>query len=301
MQKKKLNLSFSKEVLEAKSLGKKIVGLESTVLTHGLKWPDNYNIYKRMSSRVRECGAVPACLAVIEGTVKIGLSELEAQLLCEKTSSTFKTSSFDLAFMVSQKKTAGTTVAASLYLAKLAEIEVLATGGIGGVHRGFCESFDISQDLQSLKSSSSILVCSGAKSILDLKATVEALETYGVLSVGYNCQEFPAFYSQKSGIKLSYSVSQPQELWNIFKHMDKGSLLVLNPVAKEFEVASHLVEDHVKEALFEAQKKKVCGKALTPFLLSFLNKACGQKLLSANLALLEGNARLAGEIACQKV
>ena len=293
-------LSFSLEVLEARKKSKPIVSLESTVLTHGLSWPHNYELYKDLDEIIRSYGAIPACIAVMDGQVKVGLSHEEVKILSQKGPSLYKVSSYDLPFVLAQKKSAGTTVAATLALSEKAEILVVATGGIGGVHRNFSKLPDVSHDLESLCRYSCLLVCAGAKSILDLEATWETLETKGVLSVGFNCDEFPAFYSQKSGIKLNYRVDDCRSLWKIYEKMEKGCLLVLNPIAKKDSIAKEEVDLYVEQALLKAHEEKIRGKNLTPFLLAYLNQCFGAKLLAANLALLRQNVELAAKIACQR-
>lgn len=285
------------EVREALEEGSPLVALESALISHGLPYPKNVETAQAMEEIVREGGAIPATIGIIGGRPKVGLSREEMERLA-RGGGVRKVSLWDLPTAVARGWDGGTTVSASLYLAHEAGIRVLATGGIGGVHRG--KGWDISADLFALARIPLVVVCSGAKAILDLPATLERLETSGVPVIGYGTDEFPAFYSRSSGLPLEQRVDTPQEVAEIVRARDElglsTAILVVVPVPKEDEVPRSLVEEALAKAL-EMAAKNVRGAALTPFLLGRLNELTQGATLRANIALLKDNARVAARVA----
>jgi pseudouridylate synthase len=289
---------FSTEVTRAKRLTLPIVALESTVITHGLPRPQNLTLAHDMERAIREEGATPATVAFLDGTLHVGLNEPELERLANE-SEPYKIGPRDFASVMVKEASGGTTVAGTMLACKRAEIKVFATGGIGGVHRE--SSFDISADLQALATTPMIVVCAGAKAILDLPATLEYLETMGVPVVGYNTDKFPAFYSPESGLDVSINLSTAQEVIEFAKaHWEAGmqsAVLVTNPVPVGDAIPKSEIEPHIEQASKDAQKKKISGKELTPFLLQRINELTQGKSMRANLSLLLNNARLAAQIA----
>lgn len=285
------------EVTEALRLGKAVVALESTVISHGLPYPENLDLAKDMESAVRTGGAVPATTAVIDGKVRVGLDDAGLETLA-RGKALRKISVRDFGPAVAQQASGGTTVAGTLVIAEQAGIKIFATGGIGGVHRD--APFDISTDLGQLAKSKVVVVCAGAKAILDLPATLEQLETLGVPVIGYRTDEFPAFYSRHSGLSVSARANSPQEAAEIAEahwQMGGGGLLVTVPLPEQDAIPAKEIEAHIQEALDEAAAQGIRGQAVTPFLLSRVSQLSGGKSLSANLALLLNNARTAAAIA----
>lgn len=277
--------------------GQPVVALESTVISHGLPYPENLQLAKEMEKIIADGNARPATTAVIEGQVRVGLNAEDMEILAQGESLR-KISVRDFAPAIAQKASGGTTVAGTLVVAERVGIKIFATGGIGGVHRG--TPFDISTDLEQLAKSKVIVVCAGAKSILDLPATLEKLETLGVPVLGYQTSEFPAFYSPESGLKVSARVESPKEAAEIAQaHWDigGGGLLVAVPIPKEEAIPYEEMESFINQALSEAQKRHIQGQAVTPFLLQRVSELSKGKSLKANLALLKNNARAAAEIA----
>lgn len=283
---------------EAKMALKRLVALESALISHGLPYPENLETAQAMEEIVREGGAIPATIGIIGGRPKVGLSREEMERL-GRGSGVRKVSLRDLPVVVARRWDGGTTVSATLYLAHKAGIRVLATGGIGGVHRG--EGWDLSADLFALAQIPLIVVCSGAKAILDLPATLEWLETSGVPVIGYGTDEFPAFYSRSSGLPLEQRVDTPQEAAEIARARDElglsSAILLVVPVPEKDEVPSSLVEKALARALGMAEVQGVRGAALTPFLLGQLNELTQGATLEANIALLKNNARAAAGVA----
>lgn len=283
---------------EAKVALKRLVALESALISHGLPYPENMETAQAMEEIVREGGAIPATIGIIGGRPKVGLSREEVERL-GRGSGVRKVSLRDLPVVVARRWDGGTTVSATLYLAHKAGIRVLATGGIGGVHRG--EGWDLSADLFALAQIPLIVVCSGAKAILDLPATLEWLETSGVPVIGYGTDEFPAFYSRSSGLPLEQRVDTPQEAAEIARARDElglsTAILLVVPVPEKDEVPSSLVEEALAKALEMAEAQDVRGAALTPFLLGQLNELTQGATLEANIALLKNNARAAAGVA----
>jgi len=289
---------ISSEVADALLAGKPIVALESTVISHGLPRPTNLETAYRLESIVREVGAVPATIGIIAGRLIVGLNNDQVQLLAE-ASDIKKISTRDIPIAVSQNWHGATTVASTCWIAHRAGIKVFATGGIGGVHRGSLP--DISADLPELARTPIIIVCSGAKIVLDLPATREWLETHAVTVVGYQCDEMPAFYSRTSGLPIDARVDSPAEIARLFKAQRdlniSSALLVTVPVPKDFEVPSEQLQRVLNEALEDAERNGIAGRDLTPFLLSHMARRSEGSTLRANIALLENNARIAASIA----
>ena len=291
------HFQLSTEIARALKLGSPIVALESTVITHGLPHPQNLNLARDMEKQVRDAGSIPATVALLDGKVRLGLSDVELVRLSESESK-LKVSHRDFATAIVKKKDGGTTVAGTMLAAQMSGIKVFATGGIGGVHKE--SPFDISTDLKALAETPMIVVCAGAKAILDLPATLEYLETMGVPVVGYQTDEFPAFYSRESGLNVSARLDSPKEIAEFAKaHWSMGlrsAILVTNPVPETDSIPKSEMEPFIAKASVEAMEKEIHGQALTPFLLSRISELTGGRSLKANLALLLNNARLAGEI-----
>lgn len=291
------NYSIDPQVQNALLAGTPVVALESTVITHGLPYPENLALAKDMEAVVRGQEALPATIAVINGTIRVGLDQTALQLLA-KTENLRKISVRDYAPAIAQQASGGTTVAGTLVAAEKVGIRIFATGGIGGVHRD--APFDVSTDLQQLTSSPVIVVCAGAKAILDLPATLEQLETFGVPVIGYRTDEFPAFYSRESGLPVSARAETPEEIAAIAKAhwqiIGKSGVLVVVPPPVESAIPAAEIETHIKQALNEAQEQNITGQAVTPFLLARVSQLSGGASLNANLALLKNNARIAAQI-----
>lgn len=288
----------SSEVSAALAANQPVVALESTVIAHGLPRPNNYETARRLEQIVREGDAVPATIAILEGELTAGLTETETKFIAE-AEDIKKVSIRDLAIAVAQKWNAATTVASTSWIAHRAGIKVFATGGIGGVHRGSLP--DISGDLPALATTPIVVVCSGAKIVLDLPATREWLETYGITVVGYQCDEMPAFYSRSSGLPIDVRADSPADVASIF-HAQRSlglesALLVTVPVPPEFEIPIDELNETLAAALDEGERQAIGGRELTPFLLSAMAQASHGATLKANIALLENNARVAAAIA----
>jgi len=279
-----------------------VVALESTVIAHGLPRPENLQTARRLQELISEGGAVPATIGVVDGQLSVGLSDDQIQLLAQQNNIR-KISTRDIPVAVAGGWNGATTVASTIWIAHRAGIRVFATGGIGGVHRGPLP--DVSADLPELARTPIIVVCSGAKIVLDLPATREWLETYAVTVVGYQCDELPAFYSRGSGLSVDARVESPAEVANIFRTQRalgiESALVVVVPVPARFEVAAEELQTVLTTALEDAEWKGIAGPALTPFLLSQMAERSGGATLQANIALLENNARVAAEIAREVV
>lgn len=286
------------EVKQALSRKEAVVALESTVITHGLPYPTNLNTALAMEAAVRAANAVPATIALMEGMIRVGLSEDELTTLASWDTA-IKVSVRDIAGVISKKMTGGTTVAATMAAAMMANIRVFATGGIGGVHRD--SVFDISADLPMLAKTPMLVICSGAKSILDLPATREYLETQAIPVIGYQTDALPAFFSTDSGLKVDYRMDDPGEIASFARtHWALGfssAVLVTVPPPQEMAIDSAEIDRAISSALLEAKREKVSGSAVTPYLLKKVNEATQAKSMVVNTALLENNARIAGEIA----
>jgi len=290
-------LEIRSEVQNALDANSPLVALESALISHGLPYPQSLETAQALEQTAREHGAVPATIAVIEGKIRVELTEWELERLA-KGKDVRKISRRDLPIVVAQKMNGATTVAATMYVAALAGIEVLATGGIGGVHR---LATDISADLPELAQTRVAVVCSGAKSILDLPLTLEWLETHGVPVLGYGTDEFPAFYSRESGLPVDARVDTPEEAARIIRTKWalglEGGVLVTVPVPEEAELPRELAEKAIERALAAAEEQGVTGKALTPFLLGQIARITEGRSLAANIALLKNNAAVAARIA----
>lgn len=288
----------SNEVKRAMNISLPIVALESTVLTHGLPRPHNIQLAHDMERAVREQGATPATIGFLDGYLHIGLSEAELDRLANEREP-YKVGPRDFAAVITQEACGGTTVAGTMLACKQANLKVFATGGIGGVH--LMSIFDISADLQALATIPMIVVCAGAKAILDLAATLEYLETMSVPVIGYGTDEFPAFYSRASKLDVSLRLDTPQEVVEFAKaHWSTGmqsAVLVANPIPEAEAIPSEDIEPIIKQASREANEKKIHGQELTPFLLQRINELTQGKSMQANLALLKNNARLAAQVA----
>ncbi len=289
---------FSDEVTAALEDKKPIVALESTVIAHGLPFPQNIETANSLEKQVRENGAIPATIAVFDGEFCVGLNQTQIERLADDKNIR-KISRRDLPIAVAKKLNCATTVATTAFIAHLAGIKVFATGGIGGVHRGF--DWDISADLPELANTPITVVCSGAKIVLDLPATREWLETHGVSILGWQCDELPAFYSRTSGLAIDERVENASEVASIIKARDdlklQNAILLTVPVPPEFEIERATLEIILADALKLAAEQKVLGKEITPFLLSQMSSKSGGKTLKANIALLENNARIAAKVA----
>ena len=295
-------LDFSPEVAEARSSKRPIVALESTIITHGMPYPRNVETALFVEEAAREMGAVPATIAVIDGRFRVGLEGHEIERLGELTGGVVKASRRDLALVAARKGSAGTTVAATMFIAGLAGLEVFATGGIGGVHRGAEETFDISADLVELARTRVAVVCAGAKSILDIEKTLEYLETQGVAIVGYRCDEFPAFYARSSGFRLEHRCDGLHDLARMIRlqrDIGPGGLLIANPIPQDHALEQAAIEERIAEAVAEAKAQGVGKKEATPFLLRRVFELTGGQSLEANIALIKNNAMLAAQTAVE--
>jgi pseudouridylate synthase len=293
-------LEYSEEVLEAKESGKPIVALESTIISHGMPYPQNVHTAREVEEIIRDSGAVPATIAILAGKIKIGLSDAELEYL-GRSKNVEKTSRRDLPYLLAAKKDGATTVAATMICAQLAGIEVFVTGGIGGVHREAEATMDISADLQELANTNVAVVCAGAKSILDLGLTLEYLETYGVPVVGFGTETLPAFYTRTSPYKVNFRLDSAEEVANMIRTkwslgLD-GGIVVANPIPEEHALEESLMNHVIEKALQEAKEKQTEGKQVTPFLLAKVKELTDGKSLDANIALIKNNARVGAAIA----
>lgn len=287
-------------VAAALAAGKPVVALESTIITHGMPYPDNAAMAARVEEIIAEEGAVPATIGVIDGRLKIGLSDAEREALA-KTSGAMKLSRADLAFAIAERRTGGTTVAATMIAAALAGIEVFATGGIGGVHKGAETSFDISADLDELARTGVIVVSAGAKAILDIEKTLEVLETRGVPVIAYRSDVMPAFWSRRSPYPAPLRLDEADAIAGFFSTRKElglgGGMLVANPVGEADEIPAEVMAGYIEAAQAAAVEQRVSGKAVTPFLLAKILELTSGASLKTNIALVENNARLAARIA----
>jgi pseudouridine-5'-phosphate glycosidase len=291
---------ISTEIMQARSLDMPLVALESAVITHGLPYPENVTLARQVEDEVRANNALPATIAILNGKVCVGLGQSELERLATE-SNPRKVSKRDITIALARRENGGTTVAATLFLANSLEIKVFATGGIGGVHRN--APFDISADLPELSHTPMIVVCAGAKAILDLPATLEYLETMSVPVIGYQTDEFPAFYSRSSGLRVNATVSSPAEVVYMARnHIEMGltsAILVCVPPPAEDALPRQEAEVVIRQATEEAERQNIRGAALTPFLLKRVNQLTQGASLRANLSLLRNNARVAAQIAYQ--
>ena len=295
-----LKLKYSNEVESAKKKLKPVLALESTIIAHGMPFPQNLDFASEAESTCRSQGVTPATVAIIDGTVCVGLEKEELDLI-SRSKDIKKVSMRELGLAVSLGWSGATTVSSTMHIAKRANIEVFATGGIGGVHRGVGQSFDISQDLAALSRISMVVVSAGAKSILDLPKTVELLETLGVCMVGFKTSEFPSFYSRRSEIKSVTKVNSVEKISEVFLNNrfleTLGAMLVLNPAPAESEIALEIMDPIIHSAVTELNKRNVKGKMVTPFLLSYIHRKTKGKTLDVNISLALNNVQLGAKIA----
>jgi len=300
-------LSISQEVQEALNAGKPVVALESTIISHGMPYPQNVETALRVEQTIRDNGAVPATIAIIGGKLKAGCTPDEIEYLGKKGPAVIKASRRDLPVLLARKQDGATTVTTTMIIAALAGIKVFATGGIGGVHRGAQQTFDISADLEELAQTPVMVICAGAKSILDLGLTLEYLETKGVPVIGYGTDELPAFYTQHSGFDVDYRIDTPEELAAVFRAKLEcglqGGMLVTNPIPEEYSMPKEVIDCAIEHAIHDMEKAGVHGKQCTPFLLAKVKDLTGGDSLAANIQLVLNNARLAAQTAralCEK-
>jgi pseudouridine-5'-phosphate glycosidase len=295
-------LDLSDDVAAALAERRPVVALESTIITHGMPYPQNLETAKMLENAVRSQGATPATIAVIDGRFKVGLSAAQFEALSRLSGGVVKASRRDLAAVATRHGAAGTTVAATMYIAELAGIEIFATGGIGGVHRGAEETFDISADLVELARTKVAVVCAGAKSILDIDKTLEYLESQGVAICGYRCDEFPAFYARSSGVRLDHRCDGLRDLARFIRmqrEIGPGGLLIANPIPEKNALDPGAIEARIAEAVAEAKVQGVAKKDVTPFLLGRIVELTEGRSLQANMALVENNAILAAQVAVE--
>jgi pseudouridine-5'-phosphate glycosidase len=294
-------LKINPEVKKALKNNFPVVALESTIISHGMPYPQNKETALQVEQIVKDNGAIPATIALIDGKIKVGLTENEIDYLAKSGTKIVKASRRDLPYLLSQKIDGATTVASTMIAANLAGIRVFATGGIGGVHRGASQSFDISADLQELANTNVAVVCAGIKAILDLGLTLEYLETFGIPVIGYRTEELPAFYTQKSGFKVNYRLDSTSEIakllktkWNLNL---KGGAIICNPIPKEKQLDFDVMKNAIDKALIEEKELNIKGKDSTPFLLGKVKELTDGLSLDANIALVYNNAKLAAQIA----
>ncbi len=294
------NITFSKEVQEAQQKGTPIVALESTILSHGMPYPQNLSMAKNVEDIIRKEGVIPATVGIINGKIKIGLEKDELEYFATQKD-IIKCSRRDFPYILSKKLNGATTVSGTMFACSLAGIKVFVTGGIGGVHRGHDKALDISADLTELANTDVAVVCAGVKSILDIKNTLEVLETFGVPVITYRSKEFPAFYCRESGEKSEYTLETPQEIAELIKvkwEMKlKGGVVIGNPIPKDFEMPKDEINKVIEVALKEAQTLNIQGKEITPFLLKKIKDETKGISLKSNIALVESNALLGAQIA----
>ena len=295
------HLELSPEVKSAIEQGKPVVALESTIISHGMPYPQNVETALMVEDAIRKEGAVPATIAVIKGKLKAGLTKEEIEYLGKKGPAVTKASRRDLPVLVAQKRDGATTVATTMIIAHLAGIKIFATGGVGGVHRGAETTMDISADLEELSRTPVMVVCAGAKSILDLGLTLEYLETKGVPVIGYQTNELPAFYTRVSGFRVDYRIDTPEDLAAAFNAQQEmglhSGMLVTNPIPEEWSMDPNYINQAIDQAVKEAKEQGIHGKETTPFLLARVKDLTGGDSLKANIQLVLNNARLAARTA----
>ena len=294
-------LDIKPEVAQALAEGKPVVALESTIISHGMPYPQNVQTALEVERIVRENGAVPATIAILGGRLKAGLTEEEIEYFGKKGQAIAKASRRDLAVLCARGEDGATTVTTTMMIAHMAGISIFATGGIGGVHRGAETTMDISADLEELAQTPVMVVCAGAKSILDLGLTLEYLETKGVPVLGYGTEELPAFYTRRSGFRVDYRMDTPEELAQAFSTQKalglKGGMLVTNPIPEEYSMDPDVINAAIGQALKECEEKGIHGKETTPFLLARVAEITGGNSLASNIRLVCNNAALAAKTA----
>jgi len=296
-------LDIKPEVAEALAAGKPVVALESTIISHGMPYPKNVETALNVENIIRQCGAVPATIAIIGGRLKAGLTPDEIEYFGKKGREIAKASRRDIAAICARGEDGATTVTTTMMIAHMAGIEFFATGGIGGVHRGAEKTMDISADLEELANTPVTVICAGAKAILDLGLTLEYLETHGVPVIGFGTEELPAFYSRHSGLKVDYRMDTAKEVAATFlaqRRMGlKGGMLVTNPIPEEYAMDDALINSAIDQAVAESVEQGVKGKEITPFLLARVVELTGGDSLESNIQLVYNNARVASAIAVE--
>jgi pseudouridine-5'-phosphate glycosidase len=298
-------LNIHPKIQEALKNKQAIVALESTIISHGMPYPKNLETAIMLEEEVKKQGAIPATIALINGKIKVGLTRDELIFLAKEGTKVIKTSRRDIPYVLVNKLTGATTVAATMIAADKAGIKIFATGGIGGVHRGASQTFDVSADLQELAKTNVAVVCAGIKAILDLKLTLEYLETLGVPVLGYQTDELPAFYTRKSGYKVDYSMQNPKEIAQLLQTKwdlgIEGGAIIANPIPKEYSLDFDLMTGAINKAIQEQNKLGIKGKESTPFLLAKVKELTQGKSLDSNIELVKNNVILAAKIAIQYV
>ncbi len=293
-------ISVSKEIQEALEEKKPIVALESTIITHGMPYPENITTALLVEKIIRDNGAIPATIAIIDGIIKVGMNDSEIEDLA-KRKNVIKASRRDIPIILAKKLDGATTVAGTMIIADLMGIRIFVTGGIGGVHRNAIETMDISADLRELARTNVAVICAGAKSILDIGLTLEYLETNGVPVIGYQTDDFPAFYTRNSGFKVDYRVENAKEMADIINTKWKmkldGGTVIANPIPEQHALNNEYINESIEKALSEAKEQNVTGKAVTPYLLDKIKELTGSKSLEANIELIKNNASVGAKIA----
>ena len=296
-------LDVNAEVAQAIAEGKPVVALESTIISHGMPYPQNVETALNVEKIIRDNGAVPATIAIIGGRLKAGLTPEEIEYFGKKGQAIHKASRRDLAVLCARGEDGATTVTTTMIIAHMAGIKIFATGGIGGVHRGAETTMDISADLEELGQTPMMVVCAGAKSILDLGLTLEYLETKGVPVIGYGTEELPAFYTRSSGFKVDYRIDTPEDLAAAFKASGdmglKGGMLVTNPIPEEYAMPLDVINSAIDTAIAEAEANGINGKETTPFLLAKVSELTGGNSLASNIQLVYNNAKVAAQTAVE--
>ncbi|MBR2484810.1 MAG: pseudouridine-5'-phosphate glycosidase [Clostridia bacterium] len=298
-----MKIKVAEEVKKALAEGKAVVALESTIISHGMPYPQNVETALRVEEEVRKNGAVPATIAIIDGVPTVGCNREEIEKLGKAGLTVTKVSRRDIPIVIAKGLNGATTVASTMILAEKAGVKIFATGGIGGVHRGAEKTMDISADLDELSKTNVTVVSAGAKSILDLNLTMEYLETKGVAVIGYGTDELPAFFTRESGIKVGYRMDTPKEIAESMKAKEdmglEGGMLVTNPIPEEYSMDVEVIGEAIDKAVKEAEDLGVKGKDITPFLLDKIQKITGGDSLASNIQLVLNNARLASQIAVE--
>ena len=295
-------LDIHPEIRDALQQSKPVIALESTIIAHGMPYPENVRTAKDVEQVIRENAAVPATIAILKGKMKVGLTENELEFLAT-SKDIQKVSRRDIPFIISQKLHGATTVAATMIIAELAGIKVFVTGGIGGVHRGASESFDISADLQELTKTNVAVVCAGPKAILDIGLTLEYLETHGVPVIGFRTHDMPAFYTRTSGFLVDFRLDTEKEIAELLNAKWKlglqGGVVIANPIPEEYEMDNDLINNAIEQALVQAKKLNITGKKITPFLLDAIKEITKGKSLVSNIELVKNNAKVGSKIAVE--
>ena len=298
-----MKIKIAEEVKKALAEGKAVVALESTIISHGMPYPQNVETALRVEEEVRKSGAVPATIAIIDGVPTVGCNREEIEKLGKAGLTVTKVSRRDIPIVIAKGLNGATTVASTMIFAEKAGVKIFATGGIGGVHRGAEKTMDVSADLDELSKTNVTVVCAGAKSILDLNLTMEYLETKGVAVIGYGTDELPAFFTRESGIKVDYRMDTPKEIAESMKAKEdmglEGGMFVTNPIPEEYSMDAKVIGKAIDKAVKEAEEKGVKGKDITPFLLDKIQKITGGDSLASNIQLVLNNARLASQIAVE--